>query len=1016
MTFAFLLAACALSPLEIPPVALVAVATLRFDDGDDQYQFIVGLCDKGMFEMAATEAEGFLKQYGKHPKAELARYRLACAWFEIGKKQEAAPQFAKLAARDGFEFAAESAFRLGQCELDAKHFKEARQALDRVARSGKDYLITPALFLAGEAAFQDKDFAAAEKSYLAALERMARDAKENSGTQARDARYGLAWARFRQKDFAGAIGGCRDFLRVHGQDALAGEIQFLLGEANLEAKQPNEALAAYASVKDGPFADAALRGTGFAQIALGDTKKAASAFAKLLERFPDSRFAQEAALQCGALRVQSGDFQGAYAILTSKAAGSSAETLLWRSRAQQKLGDSRAALTSAENALAAKPSDAIREQLQILRGDLLSDLGEVGKASEAYAASQSDYALHAAAIAKLNAGDIESASKLAQQLLDRFPQSEYRARAEIVLGEAALGKKQYSDADAHFAAAVKGGDPELGKRAASRLAWCAWLSGDPALGAKRFEKLAREAQGNDLDEALYMLGVCELAAKKPERAVAAWQRHLDEVKDGKHRADALLGVIRNGEPNAARTAANESIERFKDTKGLATAVIALSEKIRKAGDSDAANALLGRVVEIDASGAAAYALAYARYDANSLDEAKTMLDRSLASKQIDAKLKLAALELSVFVEAKRNDASRAAAQLDAYSRAGGDAGKRLALTRVVAKALEKAGDKSGAERLYADLDRAAQDPAIKAEVAAERAYLALDRGEVKTARALIDPIATPEPTLADEAAFFVGEALFQTNAFGDALRYYDRATRAPKLADKALYKAGFAALKSDDAKRAEQYFKTLTEQHAKSALAAEGLFLLGETRFRQDRFDDACAPLTKLRKEQPKHEAMPKALFRLGIAHGRMNRFPECEDALSELVRRYPDFPNLAEAELWRGRAFAARKEWRSAKQSLEKTIALDKSELAARARIELGRVYTGNGEHERALSEFLKVAVLFGGEDVVAESLLMAGQSLEALGDKEKAQKQYEELLTKYPKNAFAAQAKERISRIRTL
>ncbi len=995
--------------------------------GDEQYQFLVGLCDKQMYEMAAKEGDKFLHDFPGHPKTDLARYRLASAQFELGKKSDAAANYRKLANVDGFEFAAEAAFRLGQCELEAKDFDAAIAALTRAEKAiakdkAKDYIAAPAAFLLGEANFQKGDFTAAEVAYARSLK------KDSAGAHAKDARYGIAWCRFRAKDFDGALAAIDDFLNNHGNDPLADEMRFLAGESNLEANHPKEALAAYQKVKDGPFTDAALRGRGFAKVALQDAAGAERDFASLLEKFPESRFAVEAAIQCASLRLKKDDAKGALAAVAGKAANESPEALLWRARAQSKLGDAKTALATVESALQKKPSKTFVEQLQILRGDLLADLGDTSKAGEAYAASASDYALHAAAITKLNANDVQGAAALAKSLLDRFPDSTYRPHAEIVLGEASFQGKNYDEAERHFATAYKNGDDDVKKRAATRLAWCAFLAGNFDAAAKRFQKLAdaKDADAATREESLAMLGRAEDQGKHPDRAVAAWSRYLAEAgPDGKHRDEVLLGLVRLATGQDALAAADALLAGKNVPPSALDSVVALSERLRKDGDAKNANTLLERIIARGKNGdvpaSARYALAYARYDAGAFDDAARLVEGLAGEANIDPTLRAAALELEVYARVKLNDGAGASKRLAALSSLTKDGKKRLELTRLVAETLKKAGDAKGAEALYADLEKSAKnDPSLAKEVApeiaAERAYLALDRGDVKGAVAIVESVNPEVRGAIDDAAFFVGEALFTANDFQGASKLYERATHSNKLADKALYKGGFAAIKREDFALAQKQFQRLVTEQSKSPLLGESLYLLGESLYRQNEFEAAMAPLTRLRKEQPKHASIAKALFRLGLCAGKLKRWPEAQDALDDLARRFPDFPNLAEAELWHGRALAVAGNVRAARSALERTIALDKGELAARARIEIGRLHSSAGEHEKALAEFLKVAVLFGGDDVVAESLFCAGDSLEALGDKAKAQKQYEELVAKYPRSPFANDAKQRIERIRTL
>ncbi len=286
------------------------------------------------------------------------RYRLACALFESGREADARAPFEELAARTRFEFAAEVQFRLGQCLANAGERVKAQACFQRALAAGKDYLRAPALALLAQAELADGDAAKALAHFEQLLERDAQS------TFAADARSGRAWCLYRLGRLDAATAAVREALAAplqasetgaHGENARAAELQFLLGECLLDQKQPREALAAYESVREGPYADAALRGAGFAKSALGDPRGAAAEFARVLERFPQSRHRAECALQRGIALFQAGDLAPAIAALSIAELEASPEALSWRARAELQAGDAAAALRSVRPARQARP-------------------------------------------------------------------------------------------------------------------------------------------------------------------------------------------------------------------------------------------------------------------------------------------------------------------------------------------------------------------------------------------------------------------------------------------------------------------------------------------------------------------------------------------------------------------------------------------------------------------------------------------------------------------------------------
>src|SRR5262245_41207364 len=76
-------------------------------EADEAYQVLAGLCERKLWDLAAKEGRTFLERWPRHARAELARYRLASALWELGKKDEAAKEYAALERARNFEFAPE---------------------------------------------------------------------------------------------------------------------------------------------------------------------------------------------------------------------------------------------------------------------------------------------------------------------------------------------------------------------------------------------------------------------------------------------------------------------------------------------------------------------------------------------------------------------------------------------------------------------------------------------------------------------------------------------------------------------------------------------------------------------------------------------------------------------------------------------------------------------------------------------------------------------------------------------
>jgi len=1009
-----LLPILALSLVLAGPVA----AGPRPDDGDDQYRLLVGLVDKGLYELAAKEAEVFLRRFGGHPKAPLARYRLATAQFELGRLADAAESYRPLAASEGFEYRAESAFRLGQCELSRESLDAAAKAFETVLALDQAYLIASATFFLGETEFRRGKLERARSRY----EEVLREHRQSEYVPA--ARRGLVWCAWQARDLGTTVTNARSYLQRHADDAGADEVRVLLGEALLEDGRADEALAAFGQVRTADFRDAQRRGAGFAYAAKGEHAKAADEFRALVEEHPKSRFAAEARLQQGIQLLRAGDAKASLAALKEAARSEDAEVLYWFAQAQKADDQAQAALRTLDRALQSRPAQALVTRIHVARGDVLSALGRTREALTAYESGGSDYALYAAAVAALSGHDAGSAARLADTLLRAHPDSSYRTKALIVLGEAQFEAGNHGESRAAFEHVLASSESAAERaQANSRIGWCHYLTGDLSGAAQRFRRLVEEHPNEPAaEEGLYMLGRVLAESSRPDEASQVNALYLRRHPQGEHADEVLFSTARaGGRPDGIRTL-EKLLAEHGESELVPRALLELADLLSKTGDHAAAarsyELLLGHAGAKELVHQARYGLGWCRYQAGDFAASAGLLAEVGGASGAAPEVREAAWELCIWAAAKAGDARSAQEAWRRFARSSNDETRELEGARTVVAAWRTAGRPVEGQRVLDELLAATQDQGVALAVLVEGVYLALEQGETDRAEAQVEVArrrSAQSPEVA-EAAFFVAEARFTAGDDGRAIALYElAASDQSPVRTKALYKLGFARMRTGDHAAAARAFGAVADGDRADELWGESLFLQGEALYRQGEMRRAADAFERLKREAPRHEVRPKALFRLGLAYGELGRWEECEAALTLLARETPEFSNLNEAELWRGRALAAGNKRRAARQAFERVVANDEGELAARARLGLGRLLEDEGRTEDALAEYFKVAFLYAHEEEVAEALYRAGTCLETLGDAVKAREQYREVVERHPRAGFAEQARKGLERLRS-
>ncbi|MEM7516337.1 MAG: tetratricopeptide repeat protein, partial [Planctomycetota bacterium] len=313
--------------------------------------------------------------------------------------------------------------------------------------------------------------------------------------------------------------------------------------------------------------------------------------------------------------------------------------------------------------------------------------------------------------------------------------------------------------------------------------------------------------------------------------------------------------------------------------------------------------------------------------------------------------------------------------------------------------------------------REVEEVSVAHRVALEIAWLEFTEGRMERAEKLVAAAlraGAKTPSLGD-LLFALGEARFESEPALARAHYTNALENSGNVkvltAARCLYNLGFEASNRQESLLAAQYFEELGtgERYKKSALRGEALTLAGEAAFLGGEPERATRLLTLQREQFPRHQTASRALFRLAQSAMAVEEFSEVDGALRELARVAPDFEPAVECDFMRGLALARLKKPGEARRALRRVIETDVASglFAARARLELGQLAEAEGDEEAALSEYLKVALLFGGDAEACEALVRAGDVLQARGDAEAARDRWQECIARGSKKSRSDEPK---------
>ncbi|MGQ9732059.1 MAG: tetratricopeptide repeat protein [Candidatus Zipacnadales bacterium] len=214
-----------------------------------------------------------------------------------------------------------------------------------------------------------------------------------------------------------------------------------------------------------------------------------------------------------------------------------------------------------------------------------------------------------------------------------------------------------------------------------------------------------------------------------------------------------------------------------------------------------------------------------------------------------------------------------------------------------------------------------------------------------------------------------------------------KAEEAFSVAD-GLFRKGF----HDQALEKFVEFVDQWPQHANAALA---LFLAGECRYAQQRYQEALLYYQRVLEDYPQSEEIGVAAYRLAHAKYQTQDYAGAIAAFRDLLKRVPDTQYKPAALYWIGESHFSLKQYEQAIQAYEESRKLaPQGEFASWAIYSIGMSQLELGNGEAALQSFRTVIQDYGDSPVAAECELRVADALREAGRIEEAITAYENVL----------------------
>ena len=149
-------------------------------------------------------------------------------------------------------------------------------------------------------------------------------------------------------------------------------------------------------------------------------------------------------------------------------------------------------------------------------------------------------------------------------------------------------------------------------------------------------------------------------------------------------------------------------------------------------------------------------------------------------------------------------------------------------------------------------------------------------------------------TFSGEEYFFCSRACMlkfkeKKQAAGDATAPQQTAALPPEPTPEGVYNEAYNTLQSGNNRAAREQFKKFLNTYKSSELADNAQFWIGESYYREKKFEEAILSFEDLIKLFPKSAKIPEAYYKQAIAFSAINDPVAARAKLEMLLNEYPD-------------------------------------------------------------------------------------------------------------------------------
>jgi len=257
-------------------------------------------------------------------------------------------------------------------------------------------------------------------------------------------------------------------------------------------------------------------------------------------------------------------------------------------------------------------------------------------------------------------------------------------------------------------------------------------------------------------------------------------------------------------------------------------------------------------------------------------------------------------------------------------------------------------------------------------------------------------------------------AASQPAAEGNAADAKADAKAAPDdLLARGTYRLALCHFDDGQFEKAAELLHEFLQKWAAHPLAASAGYFCGEANFKLGRQQRAAEALTRVVESFKQDEVYGPSLLRLGECLAALQKWERSEQVFSQYLREFPDREQWFQAQFGLGWARENQGRHEEAMAAYRQVTAKHQGPTAARAQFQLGECLFARKQYQEAVSELLKVDILYAYPEWSAAALYEAGRCFEQMGKAVEAREQFKAVKDKYGQTRWAELATQRLAAV---